>query len=241
MKTALITGGTKGIGKGIARVLLESGYEVAINYDRDEQAALETQREFNMSGYCPVLLKADVSSEADVKAMFREFFDTFDRLDLLVNNAGIALVKLMQDTTLDEYERLFGVNMRGTFLCSKLAVPHMVHAGQGCIVNIASIWGEVGASCETLYSATKGAVIAFTQGLSKELAPSNIRVNCVSPGVIDTDMNSDLTPTEMEDLIQSVPLGRIGQPEDVGQAVLYLAEAEYVTGVNIPVGGGFAK
>ncbi|MCD8308005.1 MAG: glucose 1-dehydrogenase [Clostridia bacterium] len=241
MKTALITGGTKGIGKGIARVLLENGYEVALNYDMDEHAALATQHEFNLLGYCPVLLKADVSRELDVQSMFREFFETYDRLDLLVNNAGISIVKMLQDTTVEDYMRLFNVNMRGTFLCSREAVPHMNHEGGGCIVNIASIWGEVGASCETVYSATKGAVIAFTMGLSKELAPSNIRVNCVSPGVIDTDMNSDLSSMEMEDLIQTIPMGRIGRPEEVGQAVLYLAEADYVTGVNIPVGGGFAK
>ncbi|MCD8294344.1 MAG: SDR family oxidoreductase [Clostridia bacterium] len=241
MKTALVTGGTKGIGKGIARVLLENGYEVALNYDRDERTAMQTQREFNLLGYCPVLLKADVSSEAAVKSMFREFFETYDSLDLLVNNAGISIVKVLQDTTLEDYNRLFSVNMLGTFLCSKEAILRMIPSRGGSIVNIASIWGEVGASCETVYSATKGAVISFTKALSKELAPSNIRVNCISPGVIDTDMNADLSPMEMEDLINSIPLERMGRPEEIGEAVLYLAEARYVTGVNIPVGGGFAK
>ncbi len=241
MKTALITGGTKGIGKGIARVLLENGYEVALNYDRDEKAALATQREFNYLGYCPVLLKADVSDEASVESMFQEFFETYDRLDLLVNNAGISIVKILEDTTLEDYNRLFNVNMRGAFLCSREAIPYMRGQESGSIVNIASIWGEVGASCEVVYSATKGAIIAFTKALAKELAPSGIRVNCVSPGVIDTDMNSDLTPSEMEDLIRTIPLERIGRPEEVGQAVLYLADADYVTGINIPVGGGFAK
>ncbi len=241
MKTALVTGGTKGIGKGIAKVLLENGYEVALNYDRDERAAMETQREFNMLGYCPVLMKADVANEQAVRSMFAEFYRTYDRLDLLVNNAGISVVKVIQETTLQDFNRLFGVNMLGTFLCSKEAASRMVYERRGCIVNIASIWGEVGASCETVYSATKGAVIAFTKALAKELAPSRVRVNSVSPGVIDTDMNAHLTEPELEDLMQSIPLERMGQPDEIGKAVLYLAEAEYVTGENISVGGGFAK
>lgn len=173
MKTALITGGTKGIGKAVALAFMEKGYEVVINYSRDERSALAAQEEFNMMGYCPVLLRADVSDEAQVKAMFKEFFSIYDSLDVLVNNAGISLIKVIQDTTISDWNKIFDVNVKGTFLCSKEVVNKMVFSGGGAIINVASVWGEVGASCEVAYSASKGAVIAFTRALSKELAPSN--------------------------------------------------------------------
>jgi 3-oxoacyl-[acyl-carrier protein] reductase len=241
MKTALITGGTKGIGKAIAREFLQAGYEVIINYSSDEEAAYATQAEFNQDGYCPVLMKADVSDEEKVKDMFREVFRIYERLDVLVNNAGISLVQVIQDTTLYDWDRIFGVNVRGAFLCSREATDAMIVSGGGSIINISSIWGEVGASCEVAYSASKGAVIAFTKALAKELAPSFIRVNCVSPGVIDTDMNSHLSEPEMMDLISQIPLGRLGTGEDVAKACLFLAENSYVTGEVLSIGGGFAK
>lgn len=240
MKTALITGGTKGIGKAIALAFLQQGYEVMLNYDKDVACALATQEEFNMMGYCPVLQRADVSDEAQVDNMFKEFFSLYNRIDVLVNNAGISNINVIQDTTAEEWDRIFAVNVKGAFLCSRKAVSKML-GSQGCILNIASIWGEVGASCEVAYSASKGALIAFTKALAKELAPSGVRVNCVSPGVIDTDMNSHLSDTEMEELINQIPLGRLGRPEDVAKACVYLAENTYVTGEILSVGGGFAK
>ncbi len=241
MKTALVTGGTKGIGKAIALAFLERGYEVVLNYAHDEITALATQEEFNMLGYCPVLLRADVSDEAQVKAMFKEFFSIYERLDVLVNNAGISLIKVIQDTTPNDWNRVFDVNVKGTYLCSREVVDKMVFVGGGAIVNVASIWGEVGASCEVAYSASKGAVIAFTKALAKELAPSLVRVNCVSPGVIDTEMNSHLSGEEMEELITSIPMERIGTPADVAEACVFLAESSYVTGEVLSVGGGFGK
>ena len=241
MKTALITGGTKGIGKAIAQEFLQQGYEVILNYSHDEESALATQSEFNMQGYCPVLMRADVSSEDQVKEMFKEVFRIYGKIDVLVNNAGVSLVQVIQDTTLSDWERVMGVNMRGVFLCCKEVTDSMICAGGGSIINVASIWGEVGASCEAAYSASKGAVIAFTKALAKELAPSYVRVNCVSPGVIDTQMNSHLSEVEMEDLISQIPLGRLGTGEDVAKACLYLAECGYVTGEVLSVGGGFAK
>ena len=241
MKTALVTGGTKGIGKAIALAFLERGYEVVLNYSRDERGALAAQDEFNMLGYCPVLLRADVSDEAQVKAMFKEFFSIYERLDVLVNNAGISLIKVIQDTTPQDWNKVFDVNVKGTYLCSREVVDKMVFAGGGAIVNVASIWGEVGASCEVAYSASKGAVIAFTKALAKELAPSNVRVNCVSPGVIDTEMNSHLSGEEMEEIIASIPMERIGTPADVAEACVFLAESSYVTGEVLSVGGGFGK
>jgi 3-oxoacyl-[acyl-carrier protein] reductase len=241
MKTALITGGTKGIGKAVAREFLQQGYEVIINYFHDEQTAIQTQEEFNAEGYCPVLMRADVSDESQVKEMFKEVFRIYEKLDVLVNNAGISKIQVIQDTTISDWEEVFGVNMRGTFLCSKEVVDSMIISGGGCIINISSIWGEVGASCEVAYSASKGAVIAFTKALAKELAPSFVRVNSVSPGVIDTEMNGHLSDIEMEELISQIPIGRLGTGEDVAKACLYLAENSYVTGEVLSVGGGFAK
>lgn len=241
MKTVLVTGGTKGIGKAIAQEFLQQGYEVILNYFHDEDSALATQSEFNMQGYCPVLMRADVSDEGQVKEMFREIFRIYGKIDVLINNAGISLIRVVQDTTLADWENVLGVNLRGVFLCCKEATDSMVCAGGGCIINIASIWGEVGASCECAYSASKGAVIAFSKALAKELAPSFVRVNCVSPGVIDTQMNAHLSEVEMEDLISQIPLGRLGTGEDVAKACLYLAENGYVTGEVLSVGGGFAK
>lgn len=240
MKTALITGGTKGIGKAIALAFLQRGYEVVLNYDRDEAAAIATQEEFNMMGYCPVLFRADVSDEKQVENMFRDFFAVYNRLDVLVNNAGVSVIKVIQETTVNDLERIFGVNILGTFLCCREAVDKMIGRG-GCIINVASIWGEVGASCETAYSASKGAVIAFTKALAKELAPSRIRVNCVSPGVIDTEMNSHLSSSELEELINEIPLGKLGKPEDVADACVFLSENNYITGEVLSVGGGFSK
>ena len=241
MKTALITGGTKGIGKAVALAFLQRGYEVILNYHSDQQTALETQEEFNMLGYCPILLRADVSDELQVKNMFRDFFSIYDRLDVLVNNAGISKIKVIQDTTVADWNKIFDVNVKSTFLCCREVTNRMVAAGGGSIINISSIWGEVGASCEVAYSASKGAVIAFTKALAKELAPSNVRVNCVSPGVIDTDMNAHLTGAETEELIESIPVGRIGSPSDVGEAVVFMAENGYITAAVLSVGGGFGK
>ena len=241
MKTALITGGTRGIGKAIALAFLQRGYEVVLNYCNNEAAALATQEEFNMQGYCPVLLRADVSDEEQVQTMFKDFFSIYERLDVLVNNAGVSLVKVIQDTSLKDWNRVFDVNVKSTFLCSRAVTDKMVFAGGGAIINVSSIWGEVGASCEVAYSASKGAVIAFTKALAKELAPSNVRVNCVSPGVIDTEMNSHLSASEMEELENSVPMGRIGLPSEVAEACVMLAESSYITGDVLSVGGGFGK
>lgn len=241
MKTALITGGTRGIGKAVALAFLERGYEVVINYCHNEAEALATQEEFNMLGYCPVLLRADVSDEAQVRAMFKEFFSIYERLDVLVNNAGVSLIKVIQDTTPQDWNRIFDVNVKGVYHCCREVVNKMIFAGGGAIVNVGSIWGEVGASCETAYSASKGAVIAFTKALAKELAPSNVRINCVSPGVIDTQMNSHLVGAEMEELISSIPMERIGAPAEVAEACVFLAESTYVTGEVLSVGGGFGK
>ncbi|MDE7296186.1 MAG: SDR family oxidoreductase, partial [Clostridia bacterium] len=178
-------------------------------------------------------LRADVAREQDVSAVFSQI----SSLDLLVNNAGVCSFAQVQDITAEEYARVMNTNAGGQILCAKYAVKKMLERG-GAIVNISSIWGETGGSCESLYSASKGAVIAFTKALAKELAPSGIRVNCVSPGVIDTEMNARLSKEEKAALAEEIPLGRFGSAEEVARAVLFLAEAEYITGQVLAINGG---
>lgn len=229
MKTVLVTGGTRGIGRAIAEKFLQKGARVVVTYSKDEESALLAKE----SGL--EVIKADVSKEEDVLKVFSEI----KNLDVLVNNAGVSLIKQIQDTSLDEFERLFAVNVRGAFLCSREATKLMLKNKQGLIVNVSSVWGELGASCESVYSASKSALIGFTKALAKELGYSGIRVNCVSPGMIDTTMNDCFSQTEKEEIAKEIPMQRLGRSEEVADAVLFLYENEYVTGIDLPVGGGF--
>ena len=228
-KIAVVTGGVRGIGLGISLALKKKGYRVYALYSKDEKSAAAAQGE----GVIPV--KADVRNEAEIVA----FFSVLRRVDVLVNNAGIAVAAQLQDTSAEMLDELYAVNVRGAFLCAREAAKKMISEQSGCIVNVSSVWGEAGGSCESAYSATKGALIALTKALAKELGYSGIRVNCVSPGVIDTTMNARLTAEDMEALQEEIPLGRIGKPEDVANAVTGLIESEYVNGADVPVNGGF--
>lgn len=230
MKTILITGGVRGIGKSIALAFMQKGYRVCVTYSKDEDSATEMKK----TG-AEVYL-ADVSKESDVK----ELFQKIGKVDVLVNNAGVSLIKQIQDVTMEEFQRLFAINVGGAFLCSREASKGMIDRQNGLIVNISSVWGEVGGSCESVYSASKAALIGFTKALAKELGWSGIRVNCVSPGVIDTPMNSHFSLEEMAALKEEIPMGRIGTGEDVAKAVVYLEENDYVTGIDLPVNGGFS-
>lgn len=228
-KIAVVTGGVRGIGLGISLALKKKGYRVYALYSKDEKSAAAAQGE----GVIPV--KADVRNEAEIVA----FFSVLRHVDVLVNNAGIAVAAQLQDTSAEMLDELYAVNVRGAFLCAREAAKKMISEQNGCIVNVSSVWGEAGGSCESAYSATKGAVIALTKALAKELGYSGIRVNCVSPGVIDTTMNARLTAEDLEALREEIPLGRIGKPEDVANAVTGLIESEYVNGADVPVNGGF--
>lgn len=228
-KIAVVTGGVRGIGLGISLALKKKGYRVYALYSKDEKSAAAAQGE----GVIPV--KADVRNEAEIVA----FFSVLRHVDVLVNNAGIAVAAQLQDTSAEMLDELYAVNVRGAFLCAREAAKKMISEQSGCIVNVSSVWGEAGGSCESAYSATKGALIALTKALAKELGYSGIRVNCVSPGVIDTTMNARLTAEDMEALREDIPLGRIGKPEDVANAVTGLIESEYVNGADVPVNGGF--
>ena len=230
MKTILITGGVRGIGKSIAEKFLQKNYRVCAVYSRDEQSA-EEMKKLGAEVY-----KADVSKEEEVVALFQKI----GSIDVLVNNAGISLIKQIQDISYEEYNRVISVNMGGAFLCSREAAKGMIDKKSGLIVNISSVWGEVGGSCESVYSASKAALIGFTKALAKELGWSGIRVNTISPGVIDTPMNAHFTAEEMQALQEEIPMGRLGVGEDVARAVEFLAENDYVTGVDIPVNGGFS-
>ena len=230
MKTVLITGGTRGIGRSIASLFLQKGYRVCVTYSRDEDSAKETAA-LGAEVYC-----ADVSKEEDVVALFAKI----GRVDVLVNNAGVSLIKQIQAVSYAEYERVMSVNMGSAFLCSREAAKGMIDRQNGLIVNISSVWGEVGGSCESVYSASKAALLGFTKALAKELGWSKIRVNSISPGVIDTPMNAHFTAEEMSALKEEIPMGRLGVGNDVARAVAYLEENEYVTGIDLPVNGGFS-
>ena len=230
MKTVLITGGTRGIGRSIAELFAKKGYRVCTTYSRDEKSAEQTAA-LGIEVY-----KADVSKEAEVVALFEKI----GKVDVLVNNAGVSLIKQIQDVSYAEYERVMAVNMGGAFLCAREAAKGMIDRQNGLIVNISSVWGEVGGSCESVYSASKAALIGFTKALAKELGWSKVRVNSISPGVVDTPMNAHFTAEEISELKEEIPMGRLGVGEDVARAVAYLEENDYVTGVDLPVNGGFS-
>ncbi len=238
MKTALVTGGSRGIGAAVCRRLAEDGFRVVVHFNRSREKAEALVRELTEKTGLPHLaLPAELAERAQVEELFR----LAGPVDVLVNNAGIAQQKLFTDITEDDWRRMFAVDVDGVFRCCQCALPHMIHEKSGCIINIASIWGEIGASCEVHYSAAKAAVIGLTKALAKELGPSHIRVNCVSPGVIDTEMNAMFDEETMRDLCESTPLGRIGSPEDIAAAVSFLASdvASFITGQTLSVNGLF--
>ena len=219
MKKALITGGATGIGKATALLLQENGYEVYITYNS------------TLPDYEVNKIKCDLKNLDEIQKVFDEVGD----IDLLVNNAGVSLIKMINDVTPDDYEAVTAVNERAVYFASKHAALGMIKKHSGAIINISSIWGQCGASCETLYSMTKAGVIGLTKALAQELAPSSITVNCITPGIIDTRMN-DIFDTQ--ELIDEVPLGRLGTPEEIAQAVLFLAENRYITGQVLGINGG---
>ena len=231
MKKALITGSSRGIGAACARALAAEGYDVTVNYIEQKEKAEAVAAEIGGRAW-----QADVS---DREAVFR-MVEACGPFDLLVNNAGIAGQIQFQDITPEQWNHMLGVNLGGCFNCTQAVLPHMLHEHAGCIINISSIWGQHGASCEVAYSCTKHAIIGLTRSLAAELAPTGIRVNCVAPGVINTDMVQVLGEETLEMLAkEQIPLGRLGTPEEVARTVAHLAGAEYTTGQVFSVDGGF--
>ena len=240
MKYALITGASGGIGAAIARSFAQAGYGVAIHAHRnvDKLHAL-AQELSNLS--VPVLeVCADLSDPVQAKTMVDNVLEKFCQLDILVCCSGLSHVGLVTDIDPQQWKTLFGVNVDGMHYCCQAVLPHMVHRKEGCILTISSMWGQVGASCEVAYSATKGAVITYTKALAQEVGPSNIRVNCIAPGVIATEMNAHLSPEDLEALADETPLGRIGTPEECAACALFLASegASFVTGQVLAPNGG---
>lgn len=241
-RVALITGASRGIGRETALLLWRQGCRVALNFSKSAEAANAIADDLNrLRPGSAMAVGADVSVRSEVKRMFTEVREILDDPEILVNNAGIALPqKLFTDVTDAEWDRLFDVDVKGIFYCIQAALPAMIRRKQGKIINISSMWGQVGASCEVPYSAAKGAVIALTKALAQEMGPSGIQVNCVAPGVIDTEMNGNLPPEAMEALREEIPLGVLGKPSDVAEAVAFLASegADFITGQVLCPNGG---
>lgn len=240
-KNVLITGASGGIGKATARLFAENGYNVGIVYNKDVESAYALRDELREKEINCEVFQCDISSREDVDNMFVDFHERIGNVDVLVNNAGVAQQKLFLDITLWEWNRIFDINVTGVFNMCQCALRDMIDAKAGSIVNVSSIWGITGASCEAHYSATKAAVISLTKSLAKEYGPSNIRVNCVAPGVVDTKMNAHLDYEEMEELREETVLGRIGTPEEIAEAIYFLASdrAGFITGQTLTCDGGF--
>lgn len=241
-KVCLITGASRGIGAAIARSAAQRGAAVAVNYlNSDKQAAHEVEAIRRM-GARAIAVGADVSSPAGVDKLFLQVEQELGPVDLLVNNAGRSLQKLVTHTSDNEWDETINTNLKGPFLCCRRALPHMIRQHSGRIVNIASIWGMAGASCESIYAASKGGLVLFTRSLAKEVGPSGITVNAIAPGPVDTDMlRGELSTQECQDLAREIPLGRLGCPEEVASLCVYLLgeSASYITGQVIAVDGGW--
>ena len=239
-KTVLITGASHGIGKATAILFAKHNYNVIINYNTSEDEAKKIEVDLIKQGANALAIKADVSRQDEVKEMFGVINDTFGDIHVLINNAGISSQNLFTDVAEEEWDKIFDVNIKGIFNCTQLALKSMIKNHFGKIINISSIWGLTGASCEVAYSATKAAVIGFTKALAKEVGPCNINVNAVAPGVIDTQMNKNISVEIMCDLKEQTPLGVIGTGEDVAQTILFLASdnSKFITGQVISPNGG---
>jgi len=239
-KTVLITGASRGIGRAAAELFSERGYRVIIQYHRARAQAEDLLLKLSQRGGRAAAIQADVADPESVRTLFSQASEIFGGIDVLINNAGIAQQKLFSDIGDDDWQRMLAVNLSGVFYCCRSALPYMLRTQQGKIVNVSSVWGMTGASCEVHYSAAKAGVIGLTKALAKELGPSNIQVNCVAPGVIDTDMNAGLDGETMDMLCEETPLGRIGQAREAAECIFFLASpaADFVTGQVLSPNGG---
>ena len=240
-KTVLVTGASGGIGEAIAVTFWQKGCKVILHYNSNGTELLKLCDALNESRpYSAIAVSADLTKREEVNFLFNQGEDAFGDIDILVNNAGISQQKMFCDITDADWDKIFDLNMKAVFYCCQRAVPSMVHNKKGKIINISSMWGEVGASCEVHYSASKDAVIAFTKALAKELGLSGIQVNCVTPGLIDTPMNSHLDENTINAIKEETPLGKIGTPQDVAKSVLFLgsSDSDFITGQIIGVNGG---
>ncbi|WP_446897356.1 elongation factor P 5-aminopentanone reductase [Clostridium sp. LBM24168] len=239
-KVAVVTGASKGIGKSIAVELARCGANIVVNYKNSKAEAEDTVSRIKNYGAAAVAIQCDVSIYENVKKLMEYTVKYMGKIDILVNNAGISYIGLFVDMQEEQWNKMIDIDLKGVFNCTHCALKYMIPRKDGNIVNISSIWGNVGASCETVYSAAKGAVNSFTKSIAKEMAPSNIRINAVAPGVIDTRMNDWLSKEEKDDLMCEIPVGRFGKTEDISRIVAFLCSesSKYVTGQVITVDGG---
>lgn len=240
-KTVIITGASRGIGSQCAILFAHKGYNVVINYNKSAAAANSLAASLSARGFPVSVARADVRQRSEVKLMVDDTYRKYGSIDVLVNNAGVASDNLITDVTEDEWNKICDVNLKGVFNCSQAVLPYMIKSKSGKIINISSMWGICGASCEVPYSAAKAGVIGFTKALAKEVAPSGINVNCVAPGLTETEMNSDYTAEELSAFVtEKIPLGRMASPSEIASAVYFLSsvDADYITGQVLSIDGG---
>jgi len=241
-KTAVVTGGSRGIGAAVCRALAWKGWNIAVNWHSSEAGALELVAELRGVGCDAEAFRADVADPAAVEEMFRAVYERFGGIYALVNNAGVALSGVFSQVEPEKVKRMLDVNLTGAFNCTRAAIPYMLKAHEGAMLNISSMWGVVGGACEAHYSAAKAGLIGLTKALAKELGPSGIRVNCLAPGFIDTDMNACYSAADREALAEETPLGRIGRAEECAEAAAFLLgeTAAFITGQTLCVDGGLS-
>ena len=239
MKTVIVTGGSRGIGAAIVKELALKKYNVVLNYNKSEKEAEKIKEELKENDINIEIFKADVSDKKQAKELIEFTLNKFKNIDVLINNAGIDQIKPFMEITENDWNTMFKINLNSVFNCTQEALKNMIHNKKGCIINISSIWGITGASCEVHYSASKAAIDGMTKALAKELGPSNIRVNSIAPGLVNTEMNKELSKEDLAELKKEIPLGRIAQPEEIVKSVEWLIEDEYVSGQIISVNGGW--
>jgi len=238
-KVVVVTGGSRGIGAQIVKTLANENYKVILNYNNSKEQAEKIQQELLEQGKEIEIIKADVSKKEEAERLIQFAINKFNKIDVLINNAGISQEGLFTDVTEEEWQKIINTNLNSVFYCNQQALKYMIQEQQGCIISISSIWGETGASCEVAYSTTKAAINGMTKALAKEVGPSNIRVNAIAPGIIDTDMNRNLTNEELEQIKEQIPLNKIGKALDIAKCVKWLIEDEYTTGQIISINGGW--
>lgn len=238
-KVIVVTGGSRGIGAEIVKCLARKGYIVVLNYNKSENCAKNVESELKKEGYIVDIYRADVSKKEEAVKLIKFAIEKYGKIDVLINNAGISQTKLFTEITDEDWKNVMDNNLNSAFYCSREAVKNMIHNKSGLIINISSIWGITGASCEVHYSTAKAGLIGFTKALAKELGPSNIRVNAIAPGMIDTDMNKGYSKEEINNIVEEIPLERIGSPESIAKCVNWLIEDDYTTGEVISITGGW--
>lgn len=238
-KVAIVTGASRGIGREIAKSLSKDNIKVIANYNKSEEQAFELKKELEAENIYIDIVKADVSKRNEAHKLVKYVLDKYKRIDILINNAGISEYKIFTEESDEDWNRVINTNLYSAFIMSQEVIPNMIHNKNGCIINISSIWGIVGASLEVLYSISKAGLDGMTKALAKELGLSNIRVNSIAPGIIDTDMNKDFTHEEIEELKKEIPLDRVGNKEDISKCIKWLIDDNYTTGQIISINGGW--